>query len=292
MFPQKLIYKQMKIIGAVRVIKGQEVLRDGSTLEEHGITDGSTINIVIEPAKEINLHVKHGPRVVTCSVNNSLCLGDLKQKLIDDDIIGFSFDEFGLFLSADDNAGLTSDVSLDDSLLPLNRCGVSDNTTIRILGGSVLVNLIGPKKEHWTKAFPKTMTINQMKKAIMPLASFLKNIPSQGKLVIDFILFLKRGTTYKKLQGEVPIGTVLSNDDKIYLIDDSFCGEHEMVVVHYGREVVGRIPLIGGTALSVKLRVQSQLGFPVSCIDVKTPDGSSVADHHDFYYNTMQVFVS
>ena len=252
----------MKIIGAVRVIKGQEVLRDGSTLEEHGVTDGSTINIVIEPAKEINLHVKHGPRVVTCSVNNSLGLRDLKQKLIDDDIIGFSFDEFGLFLSADDNDGLVSDISLEDNLLPLNLCGVGDDTTIRILGGSVFIHLIGPNNEHWTKAFPKTMTINQMKKAIMPLASFLKNIPSQGKLVIDFILFLKRGTTYKKLQGEVPIGTVLSNDDEIYLIDDSFYGGHQMVAVHYGREVVGRIPHTCDSVLVLKLRVQESTGIP------------------------------
>ena len=180
----------MKIIGAVRVIKGQEVLPDSSTLGEHGITDGSTVNIVIEPDKEINLTIKHGPRVVTCSVNNSLRLCDLKQKLIDDDVIGFSFDEFGLFLFVDDNHGLVSDISLEDNLLPLNLCEVSDNATIRILGGSVLVNLIHQDNERWIKVFPKTMTINQMKKAIMPLASILKNIPSQGKLVIDFILFL------------------------------------------------------------------------------------------------------
>ena len=52
----------MKITGSVRVIKGQEVLPDGSTLEEHGIIDGSTINIVIEPEKEINLIMKLSPK--------------------------------------------------------------------------------------------------------------------------------------------------------------------------------------------------------------------------------------
>ena len=41
-------------IAAVRVIKGQKVLPEGSTLEEHRITDSSTVNIVIEPEKEIN----------------------------------------------------------------------------------------------------------------------------------------------------------------------------------------------------------------------------------------------
>ena len=45
---------------AVRVIKGQRVLTDGSTLEEQGITDGSTLNIVIEPEKEMDLHMSVG----------------------------------------------------------------------------------------------------------------------------------------------------------------------------------------------------------------------------------------
>ena len=54
----------MQICGAVRVIKGQEVLTDGSILEQHEITDGSTVNIVMEPDKKINLHVTLGPKVV------------------------------------------------------------------------------------------------------------------------------------------------------------------------------------------------------------------------------------
>ena len=52
----------MKIAGAVRVIKEQEVLPDGSTLDQHGIIDGATVNIVIEPDKEINLNIKLGPK--------------------------------------------------------------------------------------------------------------------------------------------------------------------------------------------------------------------------------------
>ena len=50
----------MNIIAAIRVNKAQGVLQDGSTLEERDITDGSTVNIVIEPDKEINLCVKPG----------------------------------------------------------------------------------------------------------------------------------------------------------------------------------------------------------------------------------------
>ena len=55
----------MKITGAVRVMKGHEVLPDGSTLDEHGIIDGSTVNIIIEPEKEISIKMKLGPKEFT-----------------------------------------------------------------------------------------------------------------------------------------------------------------------------------------------------------------------------------
>ena len=69
----------MKISGAVRVIKGQEVLPDGSTLDEHGIIDGSTVNIVIEPEKEINLNIKLGPKEFNQKVKNSVRVRELNS---------------------------------------------------------------------------------------------------------------------------------------------------------------------------------------------------------------------
>ena len=99
---QKIIYKFMQISGVVRVIKGPEILTDDSTSKEHGIIDGSTVNIITEPDRKINLCVKLGPKKVTCSVDNSLCLRDLKQQLIDGGIVGFMLSEFTLVISADD----------------------------------------------------------------------------------------------------------------------------------------------------------------------------------------------
>ena len=65
------------------MIKGQEVLPDGSTLKEHGIIDGSTVNIVIEPDKELNLTFILGPKQFTHKVKSSLSMRELKQQLID-----------------------------------------------------------------------------------------------------------------------------------------------------------------------------------------------------------------
>ena len=126
----------MKISRAVRVIKGQEVLPFGSSLEEHGIIDGSTINIVIESDKEINIKMKLGPKSFSLKVLSSVRVGELKQQLIDGDIVGFKHNAFMLLISADDNDGIATDVLLEDESLPLHLYGVGDNTTIRIISGS------------------------------------------------------------------------------------------------------------------------------------------------------------
>ena len=124
----------MKITGAVRVIKGQEVLPDGSTLDKHGITDGSAVNIVIEPDKEISLQIKLGPKVFSRKVLNSVRVRELKQQLIDGGNVGFSLEDLTLIVSADDNDDITDDIHLDDDSLPLYLCWVSDNMILKIMG--------------------------------------------------------------------------------------------------------------------------------------------------------------
>ena len=126
----------MKITGAVRVIKGQEVLPDGSTLDEHEIIDGSTVNIITEPEKEINLNIKLGPKEFNQKVSSSVRLRDFKQQLTNGDIVGFMLDEFTLVITADDNDDVNDDIPLDDDSLRLHLCGVSDNITLKIQVGN------------------------------------------------------------------------------------------------------------------------------------------------------------
>ena len=228
---QKIIYKQMKITGAVRVIKRQEVLPDGSTLDEHGIIDGSTVNIVIEPEKEISIKMKLGPKEFTQKVSNSMCVRELKQQLIDGDIVGFSINEFQLLMpgvkieritdftlpfTAVDNDRIT--MLLRDESLPLHLYGMDDNTRIKIVGWSIRIQLINQKGEKCFKYFPRKMTVKEMKKEI------------QAKHIS---LFLKRGTNYRKLDDEAPIEDVLFHKAVVYYIEDKFFKPKEMVGVFH-----------------------------------------------------------
>ena len=281
----------MKITAAVRIIKGQKVLPEGSTLEEHGITDGSTVNIVIEPDKEISLQVKLGPKVVTCSVSNSLSVRELKQHLIDGGVVGFASNEFIILFSAADNDGIPADVLLQDESLPLHMHGVRDDTTvrtIRIRGEKVRIHLFTNRGDDWYKSFPKNMTVEQLKKTIKSVDHFFIIDPKDKEtyndpwLLMDIILFVQRGESYQKLDDEVQLGSVLSNNDVVHFIEDRFFEQRYMLPVYYNDEEIDRVGwsnrTIGprdeyrcysDTVLSLKLRVQEELGFPVSCLSVK-----------------------
>ena len=295
----------MKISGAVRVIKGHEVLPDGSTLEEHGIIDGSTVNIVIEPDKEINLRIKLGPKEFSHKVKSSLRLRELKQQLIDGGSVGFK--NFSLIISSSENTEITDDVPLEDESLPLHLFGVSDNSVLRMIGDNVRVHLVTQRGHHWFKQFPRNMTIGQMKKAIRSVNHFFTIDPSYATskdptFLTDILLFREHGESYRKMDDdEMPIGAKLSNNDVVHFIEERFFSRWEMIMVYYLGEEIGSVgwsrqneprSCENETVLSVKLRVQDQLGFPVSCVDVKYDGTSMENDKNIKFTDKIRIEVS
>ena len=270
----------MSITGAVRVIKGQDVLPDGSTLEEHGIIDGSTVNIVIEPDKEITLRIKLGSKYFPHKVMRSVRVRELKQMLIDGGIVGFK--NFSLIISSSDNAGITADFPLEDESLPLHLSTVSDNTTIRIIGGYIQIQLVTQRGKRWYKSFPRNLTLSQMKQRIRLVDKFF--LAEEKDLLDDVWLFIQYNESFQRLDednAEQPVGSILSDNDVIYLVEDRFFPESDMYPVYYKGEEIGRVGWIMGfesvgyyrhysdTALSLKLRIQEQLGFPVHSVNVR-----------------------
>ena len=103
--------------------------------------DGSIVNIITEPEKEISIKMKHGQQEYsqefTRKVLNSVRVRELKQQLIDDATVGFSFKDFTLLLTSVNKDGVTDNVLLQDESLPPHLCGVSDNMRTTTIGGSI-----------------------------------------------------------------------------------------------------------------------------------------------------------
>ena len=218
------------------MIQRQKVLQDGSTLEGHGITDGSTVNIVIEPDKEINLQIKLGSKEITYKANNSVCICSLKKQLINDGTVGLPLDIFSLMISTDQKEGITKDVLLLDESLPLHLCGIDDKTAINVIVGRVTVQLVNAKGNKWYKTFPKTMTVNQMKQIIRSVDSLPM---ADVRLLMDIWLFVKRGEIYQEIDGEGPIDAILSDNHIIHFIGDRFFTKQMSMPVYEVTEAMG-----------------------------------------------------
>ena len=107
----------------MRILKGQEILSDDSTLIQHNISDGDIINIVIEPAKQIAVEVVCNLGTFKHQISNSILVKDLKQKLIDAKQVGFSPDDFDIEVKLPEGSAKI----LDDDTLPLQHYGIRKN---------------------------------------------------------------------------------------------------------------------------------------------------------------------
>ena len=119
------------------------------------------------------------------------------------------------------------------------------------------------------------MKISEMKQALSSF-NFLFPIVSDetsDKYRTDVMLFLQTGNGYRKLEGEAPIGSVLSENDIIHFIEDRFYQHDDIIPVYFGQHPpknIGLVGYVGGdTIVSIKLRFQGHMGFPVSRVDIK-----------------------
>ena len=265
----------MKVSRVIEVIKGQEVLPDGSTLDEHGIIDGSTVNIDIKPYTMVNLRVKLGPAEFSIGVHNSMRVDQFKEHLVYVGCVRFQVKDFCLLVPRVYNhrIGFSADVVLQDESLPLYLWGIKDKT-IEIIGGRITVKLVNQKGKTWYKTFSKNVRVVQMKQTILSTDTFF-SADEDRNLVKDVWLYMQCGASYTELDDEMPIGSKLSDDSVVYLIEDRFFPEVAVVTVYYDDYVpprkIGPVAYSDDdTVLSVKLCVQAQFGFPVSCVRVSS----------------------
>ena len=143
------------------MIKGQEVLPDGSTLEEHGIIDGSTVNIVIEPEKEISLFIGFGPETFLYKIKVSTSVRGLKQAMIDSQQVALVQSDFDLVYII-----LPEKIVLD-AALPLHHYALTDRVTVRVRLAFLRINIeqIG-SRIPWSRKMSRKATVRELKEVI------------------------------------------------------------------------------------------------------------------------------
>ena len=249
----------------VKVLKGLKVLQDGSTLQEHGITDGSTISILKELEQCISINVICGPKIYRKEITNSVTVRELKFDLVTSNQVTFPFNQFKLVkeLWTDDEVegdDVLMAVELDDEDVPLHHLGIYSEANLTVVASFIMINILNVNGEYLYKRVPKDMTVKELKTAIL----------HSGFDYYDFVMFIKIGNDTFLEMGPVAnysVGELLTDDDTLYLTTDTFFKSD--YPLYYNGSETGKIGVaFPESVLNLKLWTQVQTGIPVSNIRV------------------------
>ena len=172
------------------MLKRQHVLQDGSTLEEQGIKDGSTVNTLIEPDACINVNVKCGPKTYTKEISKSMTVNELKIDLVKSNQIVFPLHQFELAKVVPRDGSDDSDhyiAQLDDGDLPLHHYGIQTHANLTVMSPFIMIKILSINGEYLYKHIQKHMTFSQLKSKILLVKGYITYSYH------DIIMFIKRG---------------------------------------------------------------------------------------------------
>ena len=259
-YSQKEIYRSGKITGGVRILKGQEVLPDDSTLAQHNISDGDTVNIIIEPAKQITVEVVCKWGTFKHAITSSILVKDLKQKLIDSGQVAFLPNEYDFKGKISDSCVKT----LKDDAFPIQHYGIQNDCQLVVVKPYLFLTLMS--EDNSRKVHRKIPTIT----TVHELNMMIKEQFCDEK-VIDIILFVTNDQIkYGKVAScnGMLVGDVLSDDQTVCYLENKYEFDSCYVVKHQDVEIGRVYGARGDTVSIIKLRVQNQLGISANCLTV------------------------
>ena len=309
----------------MRILKGQEILPDDSTLVHQKISDGDTVNIVFEPEKEIRIAIKRKINALQdyatfkYVLKNSTPVQEIKKRLVLENDMVIPVNEFTLVLKRDGKS-----IPLDDSSLPLHYYGLNDGSEL-FIERHVISRFIENQKGHvmHIKLSVKA-TVGELRKRL------IKRAEINGRYVDSITIFTYIGERCE-LTNRFTYFKTLSDDDEtigfndiFYVIENTYSQMLDNIFFHksvrehplpeeglflddiyahdYDALPTSTIRLgdindpntivgieVGDTVLSVKLRGQDQLDVPVHRIQVYSTDDSTLDfEDHDVISDTNQ----
>ena len=230
------------------LFRGKYTIPDDSTLDELSITDGDTVNILIEPDQCVNIYVKCGPKTYQLETSLSMQVKELKQLLSKNNQVGLLHEFFYLAMISSVNRETT----LTNEYLPLHFYGVQNELLLKVIGKFIQLNIVNTRNEMNCRSFPRNTTLNDFKKTVIYFRQYYEKY--YGTFT-NIIMFTKKvNNVYKRLHENhnITIGDLFSENDTIYLsIDDFFRNSYPL---YYDGNEIGKVG-VGHeeSVLSIKL---------------------------------------
>ncbi len=259
------------ITGEMRLLQGQTVLENNKTIPELQLTDGSTLHMVLDPAKDIEVTIKlpSMPERKFIFSNNFTPIQVL-QHLQNEEM---------LLVPAEDHFTLLHDEELPHDM-PLHLYNI--NTAIQIKRAKIGLNIIDEYNHRLYVTIRRTDTLLDVKNKISGACRQNKMYQSLDQMKI----YIQNGAAYNLLQDDCSIKTSgVENNCTLYMIYYDWDSGDSQIKFYVGEftdwaeregpksmqqmvDFVGRESAHGRTALSVALRIQDQHDIPVQSMEI------------------------
>ena len=150
----------------MRTLKGDEIVPDDSTLVQHNISDGDTVNVLIEPEHNIEVEVQCGPIVYKHEVIYCMTHKEFKIFLIENNEVTFLEKDIGLIMQAT-NKNVEQELELNDDSMPLHYCTEGLIIKLKVIGPTIFITSQNPFGETTCHKIPKNGTLCDLKQIIM-----------------------------------------------------------------------------------------------------------------------------
>ena len=168
----------------MRILKGDEIVPDDSTLVQH-ISDGDTVNVLIEPECNVEVEVQCGPKTYKHEVIYCMTVKQLKMFLIENIEVAFLEKDIGLIMQAT-NKDVEQELELNDDSMPLHYFTEDLIIKLKVIGPTIFITSQNPFGETTCHKIPKFGTVCDLKQIIM---KSLLIPPFKDKMLKDSHLF-------------------------------------------------------------------------------------------------------
>ena len=195
---KRQIYHQVGICESVKILQGQNELEPPYSLTYYGLEDGSTLQLLIQPKKNINITVDTiimGK--ISMSVEDTMTIKELRRELKTTHQLDV--------IAELEKLCLEDGSVIEEENLPLHYLGVSEGSNLEMTYGEIIrLRVICTYKKNNTYIVPikSSDAIVVMKKNIVEQLDIKTDVPETDPVEwnINFVaLFLKRGESYLEL---------------------------------------------------------------------------------------------
>ncbi len=277
---QRLLYEKKKFDGLVRLRRGKHrELQDVETVRQLGIQEDDVINIVVDPATEIEVEIELPYMYRRMTVKNSDTVGDIKHSLTFG-LITLREGEFGLVQKDFDDRAVYYSRTAAEDFMPLHRFELMDSEHLILsVHMKFQVKVTDPNGGvQFIKVKPETTNADLEEAMLEPKASVvLFGVDDSIRKVHVFVQLSSESGVFQHFCSAATRHAIRN-----HVFTEFWDVELEHGNAHCGRFGVRVYGYPGvDTALTVRLRAQHQLGVPAEKVYVRPRTKGSACLEHD-----------